>query len=120
MSRIDFGVRAGTTEVWEVTNTNGYMHNFHIHDVQFQVLDVDGDEPPPYLRGRKDTVQLVPDRRYRLAMRFSDYTDPNQPYMYHCHLPTHEDEGMMGQFVVLGDGEEIGEIPRTGAGHDHP
>jgi FtsP/CotA-like multicopper oxidase with cupredoxin domain len=120
MSRIDFGVRAGTTEVWEVTNTNGYMHNFHVHDVQFQLLDVDGDEPPPYLRGWKDTVQLVPDRRYRLAMRFSDHTDPNRPYMYHCHLPAHEDEGMMGQFVVLADGEEIGEVPRTGAAHDHP
>ncbi|HHG83732.1 MAG TPA: T9SS type A sorting domain-containing protein, partial [Bacteroidetes bacterium] len=22
------------------------------------------------------------------------------PYMYHCHLLTHEDDGMMGQFVV--------------------
>lgn len=37
-------------------------------------------------------------------------------HAYHCHLLTHEDEGMVGQFVVLGDGEEIGSIP----GHDHP
>lgn len=120
MNRIDFGVRAGTTEVWEVTNTNGYMHNFHVHDVQFQILDVDGGEPPPSLSGWKDTVQLVPDQKYRLAMRFSDYTDPNRPYMYHCHLPTHEDEGMMGQFVVLADGEQIGEIPQTHGVHEQP
>ncbi len=39
-------------------------------------------------------------------MRFSDYTDPDTPYMYHCHLPTHEDEGMMGQFVIVEPGTE--------------
>ncbi|AOS64720.1 multicopper oxidase family protein [Actinoalloteichus hymeniacidonis] len=118
MDRIDFGVREGDTEVWEVTNHNGYLHNFHVHDVQFQVVDVDGVEPPPQLRGWKDTVLLVPDLRYRLAMRFSDHTDPNVPYMFHCHLLTHEDEGMMGQFVVLGEDEEIGRVPQHG-GHDH-
>jgi FtsP/CotA-like multicopper oxidase with cupredoxin domain len=117
-SRIDFGVREGTTEVWEVMNNDGFMHNFHVHDVQFQVLAVDGDEPPPFLRGWKDTVQLVPQARYRLALRFTDYTDPNIPYMYHCHILVHEDSGMMGQFVVLGEGETIGTVP-NGGGHAH-
>ncbi|MFD7024451.1 multicopper oxidase family protein [Promicromonospora sukumoe] len=116
MDRIDFGVREGTVEVWEVTNDNGYIHNFHVHDVQFQVLTVDGATPPPHLRGWKDTVLLVPGGRYRLAMRFSDHTDPNVPYMYHCHLLQHEDDGMMGQFVVLADGEQVGAV---GSGHDH-
>ncbi|WP_100445154.1 multicopper oxidase family protein [Glycomyces xiaoerkulensis] len=119
MERIDFGARVGTTEVWEVQNNDGYLHNFHVHDVQFQVLTVDGDEPPPFLRGWKDTVQLEPQRRYRLAMRFTDYSDPNLPYMYHCHILMHEDAGMMGQFVVLGEGEEIGTVPEGGAAHDH-
>jgi hypothetical protein len=34
--------------------------------------------------------------------KFDDYadTDPDHPYMYHCHLANHEDEGMMGQFLV--------------------
>ncbi|MGW2090588.1 multicopper oxidase family protein [Promicromonospora sukumoe] len=116
MDRIDFGVQEGTVEVWEVTNDNGYIHNFHVHDVQFQVLTVDGATPPPHLRGWKDTVLLVPGSRYRLAMRFSDHTDPNVPYMYHCHLLQHEDDGMMGQFVVLADGEQVGAV---GAGHGH-
>ena len=113
MERIDFGVRAGTVEVWDVVNDNGFLHNFHVHDVQFQVLTVDGEEPEPALRGRKDTVLLLQGKRYRLAMRFSDHTDPNTPYMYHCHLLQHEDEGMMGQFVVLGDGERVGTVPHT-------
>ena len=114
MERIDFGVRADTVEVWEVVNDNGFLHNFHVHDVRFQVLTVDGEEPEPALRGPKDTVLLLPGKRYRLAMRFSDHTDPNVPYMYHCHLLQHEDNGMMGQFVVLGEGERVGAVP-----HEH-
>src|SRR5690606_26632070 len=119
MDRIDFGVREGTVEVWEVSNNDSYLHNFRVHDVQYQVLSVDGEEPPPHLLGWKDTVRLFPQRKYRLAMRFSDYTDPNLPYMYHCHLLLHEDQGMMGQFVVLGEGEEIGTVPEGGGVHDH-
>jgi bilirubin oxidase len=32
--------------------------------------------------------------------KFDDYADNTWPYMYHCHALTHEDEGMMGQFIV--------------------
>lgn len=116
MDRIDFGVREGTVEVWDVVNDNGFLHNFHVHDVQFQVLTVDGGKPEPHLRGWKDTVLLVQGKHYRLAMRFRGHTDPNTPYMYHCHLLQHEDNGMMGQFVVLGEGEKVGAVP---ARHDH-
>jgi FtsP/CotA-like multicopper oxidase with cupredoxin domain len=40
-----------------------------------------------------------------LLVRFTDHHDPTWPYMYHCHLMLHEDQGMMGQFVVLAPGE---------------
>jgi FtsP/CotA-like multicopper oxidase with cupredoxin domain len=49
-------------------------------------------------------------------MRFNDHTDPNTPYMCHCHLLQHEDDGMMGQFVVLGEGEQVGVVPQK---HHH-
>lgn len=105
MERIDFEVRAGATEIWEVVNTHSRPHNFHIHDVQFQVLDIDGAPPPAELRGWKDTVYTPPDVLIRLVMRFGDDTDPLLPYMYHCHLLWHEDEGMMGQFTLVDDEE---------------
>ena len=105
MERIDATVEVDTIEVWEVYNRNLFPHNFHVHDVQFQVLSVDGGEPAPHLRGWKDTVYLEPRRTYRLAMEFADYADPTAPYMFHCHLLLHEDEGMMGQFVVVNPGE---------------
>ena len=39
-------------------------------------------------------------------MRFEDYADPTTPYMYHCHLLWHEDQGMMGQFLVVEPGQQ--------------
>jgi FtsP/CotA-like multicopper oxidase with cupredoxin domain len=106
MRRIDEVVTVDTTEIWEVFNQNLYPHNFHIHDVQFQILDIGGASPPLELAGWKDTIYLRPRTHYRLILRFTDYTSVDVPYMYHCHLLWHEDQGMMGQFVVVEPGEE--------------
>ncbi len=38
--------------------------------------------------------------------RFDDYADPTTPYMYHCYLLWHEDQGMMGQFLVVEPGQQ--------------
>jgi FtsP/CotA-like multicopper oxidase with cupredoxin domain len=108
MDRIDQTVEVDTTELWTVRNADGSPHNFHVHDVQFQVASVDGEEPPPLLGGWKDTVFLPPGREVDLLVRFADHTDPDTPYMYHCHLLLHEDRGMMGQFVVVEEGDEAG------------
>ena len=53
------------------------------------------------LRGWKDTVYVPPDTTVRVVARFEDYADPDVPYMFHCHVLQHEDDGMMGQFVVV-------------------
>lgn len=101
MARVDEVVTAGSTEVWEVVNRGGEPHNFHIHDVQFRVLSVGGAPAGPELAGLKDTVYLPPEEPVRLVMTFSEHADPQTPYMYHCHLLRHEDQGMMGQFLVV-------------------
>lgn len=120
MSRIDQVVELGRTEVWEVQNRDGGYHNFHVHDVQFQVLSVDGDAPPPALSGWKDTILVRPGETIRIAVEFTDYADPDSPYMYHCHLLRHEDRGMMGQFVVVEPGTTIdGEVAGHAASHEH-
>lgn len=104
MERIDDVVMVETTEVWKVRNGHTQPHNFHIHDIQFQVIAIDGNSPTPELAGWKDTVYVPPGVELKLIMRFADYTDPYLPYMYHCHLLWHEDQGMMGQFVVVEPG----------------
>ena len=110
-ARIDETVVMDTLEECIVTNTMDLPHSFHVHDVQFQVASIAGAPPPPELAGWKDTVSLPPQTEFRLLLRFADYADRNAPYMYHCHLLTHEDAGMMGQFVVVRPGEKAGAVP---------
>ncbi|MFD4293101.1 multicopper oxidase family protein [Rhodococcus sp. NPDC058505] len=119
MNRIDFSPTVDTTEVWTVRNADNWPHNFHVHDTQFRILDIDGASPPPELAGWKDTVYTPPGATIRLVLRFSEYTDPTFPYMYHCHLMLHEDQGMMGQFLVLAPGQkpEPMTMPMTGMDH---
>ncbi|WP_344171472.1 multicopper oxidase family protein [Pilimelia columellifera] len=101
MDRIDTVVTRGAVEIWQIENTDGMPHSFHIHDVRFRVLD----PPDESYRGWKDTVYVPPGRTLRLAIRFDGAADPEHPYMYHCHKLTHEDHGMMGQFVVVEPGQ---------------
>jgi suppressor of ftsI len=105
MDRIDEVVTAGTKEIWEINNF-GWSHNFHIHNAAFRVLDVNGKQPQEYERGRKDTVFIPNGSTVRLAVEFGDYPDPHNPLMYHCHLLRHEDDGMMGQFLLVEPGTE--------------
>ncbi|MEV8595770.1 multicopper oxidase domain-containing protein [Streptomyces sp. NPDC052012] len=116
MGRVDETVTRGATEVWTIRNSNGMPHNFHVHDVQFRVMEVNGKAPPPALRGPKDTVFVPHGTTMKLALRFTGPADPDTPYMYHCHLLYHEDEGMMGQFVVVEKGRSAGGPPDH-AGH---
>ena len=101
-NRIDETVRLGTSEIWEIENPSMLAHPFHIHDVQFRVLDRNGAPPAPGEAGLKDTIVVAPNEKVRLLLSFADYADPDLPYMYHCHILEHEDAGMMGQFAVVG------------------
>ncbi len=100
MTRIDEVVMLGDIEIWEISN-NGAPHPIHIHDVQFQILDRNGDPPEPYESGWKDTVLVNNGETVRVIMKFDTYANELIPYMFHCHILQHEDGGMMGQFIVI-------------------
>ncbi|MGW9629283.1 multicopper oxidase family protein [Agromyces sp. NPDC055520] len=117
MGRIDETVTVDTLERWIVENPNAVPHSFHVHDVQFRIASIDGAAPPPELAGWKDTIFAEPEKKYELLMRFEDYTDPDTPYMYHCHLLWHEDQGMMGQFAVVEPGQRA--TMTEGTEHEH-
>jgi FtsP/CotA-like multicopper oxidase with cupredoxin domain len=104
MDRVDGVAAADSTEVWEVSANSGW-HVFHLHDVRFRVIDINGSGPPPLLAGWKDTIRLVPGDTYRLLVRFEDYADDHHGYMFHCHVLQHEDAGMMGQVIVTDRGQ---------------
>jgi FtsP/CotA-like multicopper oxidase with cupredoxin domain len=101
INRIDLRIPLGSVEIWEIRNATPLTHPFHIHDVQFRVLDRAGARPQPHEQGLKDTVLVDPGSAVRIITEFADFADPDHPYMYHCHILEHEDAGMMGQFVVV-------------------
>jgi blue copper oxidase len=101
MGRIDEVVKWKDIEIWEVSNqrtgTQGGMpHPFHLHGVQFQVLDRDGNPPPANETGWKDTILVQPGETVRIITNFTH----KGIFMYHCHILEHEDAGMMGQYEV--------------------
>ena len=102
MNRIDQRVKLGEIEIWKIQNSTPVSHPFHIHLVQFRILDRNGKSPAPHEAGLKDTVLVDPGENVRVIAEFNDFADPKIPYMYHCHILEHEDAGMMGQFVVTG------------------
>ncbi|MBS1560212.1 MAG: multicopper oxidase domain-containing protein [Bacteroidetes bacterium] len=98
---IDYNVPLGSTEIWSIANSGNFSHPFHIHDVEFNVLSRKGVAPPEAERGWKDVVLVNAKETVRFIARFADFADAQHPYMFHCHIALHEDEGMMGQFVVV-------------------
>lgn len=100
MMHINYRIPLNSTEIWKFSNQTMVAHPFHIHDVHFFVLDRDGNAPQPLEAGKKDVVLVQPNETVRIIMKFEDFADTTMPYMYHCHVLMHEDDGMMGQFVV--------------------
>jgi len=87
-------------EVWTINNQTLVAHPLHIHDIQFFITDINGNPAPAYEAGKKDVVLVMPQQSVSFITKFEDFAD-TIPYMYHCHLLHHEDDGMMGSFVVL-------------------
>ncbi len=98
-------VHQGDVEDWIIENRSLELHDFHIHQLHFQLREFYGYEVnEPFLR---DTVSVpffdnlmttYPSVRVRM-----DFRDPNTvgTFVYHCHLLEHEDGGMMGTIRVL-------------------
>jgi FtsP/CotA-like multicopper oxidase with cupredoxin domain len=101
----DIVARQGDVEDWIIENRSMELHDFHIHQLHFQLLDWNGIAVhEPFLR---DTVnvpyykgQMLAYPSVRLRM---DFRDPNiiGTFVYHCHVLEHEDGGMMGRIQVV-------------------
>ena len=88
-------------EVWTITNSTQLEHSFHLHDVPFQLIEINGEEPTGVDLGWFDTYEVVGGGSIKIAMKFTDFTDDTYMYMLHCHLLQHEDEGMMAALMVM-------------------
>ncbi|MEM1357774.1 MAG: multicopper oxidase domain-containing protein, partial [Bacteroidota bacterium] len=104
-------VKVDSTELWTIDNTTNRGHPWHIHDTHFwvtEIIDANGNalnelDYPEIFDGPKDNVLVQPGWKLTYIASFPDYgtqVAPDSSYMYHCHILPHEDNGMMGQFVV--------------------
>ncbi len=98
MNRVDEAVTAGACEIWSVTNyAPDISHPWHVHGIQFRVLDRTSGPLAPNDQGWKDTVRINPGETVRMLMHFDKQ---HGLYMFHCHILEHSDMGMMGLYRV--------------------
>ena len=100
-------VHRGDVEDWIVENRAQEDHVFHMHQLHFQVLEVNGKEVnDPALRDTFNLPHWDGSGPYPSAKLRMDFHDPNAVgiSLYHCHILKHEDMGMMGVIQVLPSG----------------
>ncbi len=93
----------GAVEDWTIENRTGEAHVFHIHQLHFLVMAINGvPVPNPDLI---DTMSIPPwsgSGPYPNVTLRLDFRDPNiaGTFVYHCHILDHEDGGMMAKIQV--------------------
>ncbi|WP_225414421.1 multicopper oxidase family protein [Stigmatella hybrida] len=93
----------GAVEEWLVTSTGVPEffpgHPFHIHTNPFQFTDAEGRIV------WKDTLFVPVGAEFRLRTRYKRYVGQ---FMLHCHIVSHEDEGMMELLEVVPPKQDAG------------
>jgi FtsP/CotA-like multicopper oxidase with cupredoxin domain len=99
--RTDFRVPLGNVEEWTVRNATDDFHEFHIHQLGFQVTEINGMRQP--FTGYVDDVNVPARGEVKLLLAFTDPTIVGH-IMFHCHVLHHEDHGMMSMLEVYRPG----------------
>jgi FtsP/CotA-like multicopper oxidase with cupredoxin domain len=88
----------GAVEDWTIQNRAADLHEFHIHQIHFQLEAVNGVAIPKKKRQFYDTYPVAdwkggdyPSITVRMDFRGAVVGD----FVYHCHILKHEDRGMM-------------------------
>jgi FtsP/CotA-like multicopper oxidase with cupredoxin domain len=95
----------GSVEDWVIENRAPEHHEFHMHQIHFLLLEVNGVPVPPDQQQFFDMYQVpfwsgtgpYPSIKVRMDFRGPDIGD----FVYHCHILGHEDNGMMAIIRVL-------------------
>ncbi len=115
----------GDVDEWKLTSRVG-GHPFHIHVNPFQIISIRNNKNPTVelsvtgepdrdpaksdmqyadLQGTwKDTIFVKPD--YTIVIR-TKYREFFGPFVLHCHILDHEDQGMMENIVILHHGDKL-------------
>jgi FtsP/CotA-like multicopper oxidase with cupredoxin domain len=96
--------KIGAVEDWTIENRALETHAFHMHQIHFLMLEVDGK--PVANQDLRDTIEIPywegkgPYHSVKVRMDFRDPTIAGT-FLFHCHILLHEDLGMMHKIQVL-------------------
>jgi hypothetical protein len=107
----DIITNRGAVEDWTIANRTSEVHEFHMHQIHFLLLEVNGKPVAKKDRQFYDTYQvgywdpstnkkgypIYPNIKVRMDFRGAVTGD----FVYHCHILDHEDLGMMAIIRVL-------------------
>jgi FtsP/CotA-like multicopper oxidase with cupredoxin domain len=95
-------VQSGTTEEWTIVNTSTQVHTFHIHQVHFLVEAINGATQPQQYMMDDVNVPAATTSGPGTVKVLLDFTDPTiiGTFLFHCHILSHEDAGMMAKIEV--------------------
>ena len=82
-------VPLGSRPILELRNLSPAEHPFHVHGLEFEVLDIDG--VPSAYRRIEDTINLG----IRQIIRVRLLANSPGEWMVHCHILPHASDGMM-------------------------
>lgn len=97
--------KQGAIEDWTIENRSTEVHAFHIHQLHYMLMAINGKPVAnptvrdtvtvPFWDGKSSTYPSVTVRM--------DFRDPETvgTFLYHCHILDHEDGGMMAKIKVL-------------------
>jgi FtsP/CotA-like multicopper oxidase with cupredoxin domain len=96
--------KVGAVEDWTIENRALETHAFHIHQIHFKLLEVDGK--PVTDNDLRDTIEIPywggagqPYHSVKVRMDFRDPVTAGE-FVFHCHILLHEDLGMMHKILV--------------------
>ena len=95
--RMDTRVPLGSIQEWTLRNETGDFHEFHMHQVHFQIVAVNG-QPVPF-EGYRDVVRIPEQGAVTIRIAFLR-PEIIGTFFYHCHVLKHEDRGMMANIEV--------------------
>jgi FtsP/CotA-like multicopper oxidase with cupredoxin domain len=95
--------KVGAVEDWTIENHTSEEHAFHMHQIHFLVMAVNGVAvQSPTLQDTFSVPYWSGKGAYPSITVRMDFRDPNiaGTFVYHCHILDHEDAGMMQKIRV--------------------
>lgn len=91
------------SEIWVLRNEAQEIHNFHVHQMKFEMMAVNGVAAPLDRNGQfplHDNYPIGVGEWVQIRVTF-DHPEQAGRFMYHCHILEHEDKGMMSNIQVV-------------------